>query len=137
MASLGFPAPSSSKKPAVNGFGPAHLDVSAAIEHLKSYKSPDGLSLQDLNDGRAGGITYNDFLVLVCNIVLSRFCILSEFQPGHIDFPASAVSLESRITRNIVVKTPFLSSPMDTVTETETAIAMAVSLSDSSALSVN
>lgn len=58
-----------------------------------------------------GGLTYNDFLVL----------------PGKIDFGAHEVITESKITRNVVLKTPFMSSPMDTVTEGEMAISMAVS----------
>ncbi|GAA5924430.1 hypothetical protein JCM1841_001698 [Sporobolomyces salmonicolor] len=87
------------------------LDASSALEHLESYSRGDGLSIRELMDSKkVGGLTYNDFLVL----------------PGHIDFPASAVSLESRVTKRTVLKTPFLSSPMDTVTETEMAIAMAL-----------
>ncbi|GAA5906856.1 hypothetical protein JCM6882_006848 [Rhodosporidiobolus microsporus] len=87
------------------------LDPSQALEHLKTYSRGDGLSVRELMDSKAqGGLTYNDFLVL----------------PGHIDFPASAVSLESRVTKKTVLKTPFLSSPMDTVTETEMAITMAL-----------
>ncbi|GAA6063536.1 hypothetical protein JCM10212_004242 [Sporobolomyces blumeae] len=87
------------------------LDPKNALEHLESYKRGDGLSVRELMDStKQGGLTYNDFLVL----------------PGHIDFPASAVSLESRVTKKTVLKTPFLSSPMDTVTETEMAIAMAL-----------
>ncbi|BGP14876.1 hypothetical protein JCM10213_003768 [Rhodosporidiobolus nylandii] len=87
------------------------LDASKALEHLKTYQRNDGLSVRELMDSKAqGGLTYNDFLVL----------------PGHIDFPASAVSLESKVTKKTVLKTPFLSSPMDTVTETEMAIAMAL-----------
>jgi IMP dehydrogenase len=72
----------------------------------------DGLSAEELMDSiTQGGLTYNDFLIL----------------PGYIDFQANAVQLESRITKRITLKTPFISSPMDTVTETDMAIAMAVS----------
>ncbi|KAI0029785.1 putative inosine-5'-monophosphate dehydrogenase [Vararia minispora EC-137] len=75
------------------------------------YTRADGLSVAELmNSTLHGGLTYNDFLLL----------------PGKINFPAHVVSTESRITRNVVLKTPFMSSPMDTVTETNMAIAMAL-----------
>jgi IMP dehydrogenase len=53
---------------------------------------------------------------------LADFLVL----PGFIDFQASTVSLQTKITRNVTLNTPFLSSPMDTVTETEMAIALAL-----------
>ncbi|KAG6840315.1 hypothetical protein C0991_007465 [Blastosporella zonata] len=87
------------------------LPASSALEHLQSYSRKDGLSASDLMDSQVhGGLTYNDFLLL----------------PGKIDFPASDVNIESRITRKVVLKTPFMSSPMDTVTEASMAIAMAL-----------
>lgn len=87
----------------------APLDASQAVATLASYPSGDGLAMSELIDSKThGGLTYNDFLVL----------------PGFIDFPASEVSLQSRVTKNVVLNTPFLSSPMDTVTEVDMAIAI-------------
>ena len=69
------------------------------------------MSIGELIDSRKnGGLTYNDFLVL----------------PGYIDFPASKVDLRTRVTKDIVLNTPFISSPMDTVTEVNMAISIAL-----------
>ncbi|KAG8776521.1 inosine-5'-monophosphate dehydrogenase [Ceratobasidium sp. 428] len=91
---------------------PTYLDPKTALAELENYKSGrDGLSVSELLDSKIrGGLTYNDFLIL----------------PGKIDFAASDVITDSRITRNVTLKTPFVSSPMDTVTEKEMAISMAL-----------
>lgn len=89
------------------------LDSSKANAYLPEYEHKDGLSVEALMDEQlSGGLTYNDFLIL----------------PGYINFDANKTTLESKITKNITLKTPFLSSPMDTVTESDMAISMAVSI---------
>ncbi|PAA74063.1 hypothetical protein BOX15_Mlig001129g1 [Macrostomum lignano] len=74
------------------------------------YVPDDGISGRELfNNG--DGLTYNDLIIL----------------PGFIDFPASIVDLTSPLTKTLSMKTPFVSSPMDTVTESNMAIALALS----------
>lgn len=69
----------------------------------------DGLSASDMF-ASSDGLTYNDFLLL----------------PGYIDFTAEEVDLASPLTKKITIKAPLISTPMDTVTEADMAIAMAL-----------
>lgn len=72
-------------------------------------KRHDGYSGSELFDaGR--GLAFNDFIIL----------------PGYIDFSTDDVNLETSLTRNIRLKRPLVSSPMDTVTEAKMAIALAL-----------
>ncbi len=71
--------------------------------------SEDGMAAKDLFSNGTGR-TYNDFILL----------------PGFIDFLPKKVDLTSPLTKRITLKSPLVSSPMDTVTESEMAIAMAL-----------
>lgn len=72
-------------------------------------KQRDGYSAKKLFDSTFG-LAYNDFIIL----------------PGYIDFLPDDVTLETQLTRNITLKKPLVSSPMDTVTEARTAISLAL-----------
>jgi IMP dehydrogenase len=74
-----------------------------------TYVPEDGQTGAQLFGSHAG-LTYNDFLML----------------PGFIDFTADQVDLTSPLTKKLTLKTPFVSSPMDSVTESTMAIAMAL-----------
>ncbi len=69
----------------------------------------DGLDAEALFSAGVG-LTFDDLIIL----------------PGYIDFPASDVRLDTNITRNIRIKRPLVSSPMDTVSEASMAIGLAL-----------
>lgn len=73
------------------------------------YTPEDGMTAVELFSF-GEGLTYNDFLIL----------------PGYITFTIDDVDLSSALTKNITLHTPLVSSPMDTVTESELSIAMAL-----------
>ena len=77
----------------------------AAAEPPSPPSSPPAQLFSNRN-----GYTYNDYIIL----------------PGFIDFAASDVDLSTQATKGIKINVPFVSSPMDTVTEAQMAIHMAL-----------
>lgn len=97
------------------------LHLAGTLNDNSSYADPntpfpdfqsdfaDGVSAAELFGGKMG-YTYDDLILL----------------PGHIDFSVDEINLSSKLTKNITLTLPFVSTPMDTVTEAPTAIAMAL-----------
>jgi IMP dehydrogenase len=83
---------------------------SPGISEEDMFKYQDGVSAAEVFDTGALGYTYSDFVML----------------PGHIYYGVEDVDLSTKVTKNLTIKAPFVSSPMDTVTESEMAIQMAL-----------
>ena len=71
----------------------------------------DGYSAAEIfSNSECQGITFDDLIVL----------------PDSIDFGVGEVELNTKVTRNYSLNYPLCSTPMDTVTESEMAICMAL-----------
>ena len=87
---------------------PDSVPAEARMDPLAEH-SLDGYDAESVF-GAGSGLTFDDLIVL----------------PGYIDFPAADVRLETHLTRNIRIKRPLISSPMDTVTEAAMAITLSL-----------
>ena len=86
--------------------------MSAFPGSIDPNEEGDGFSAAQIfrNPNLVQAYTYDDIILM----------------PGHANAPTQNVELDSRITKKIKLSIPILSSPMDTVTEHEMAIGMAL-----------
>lgn len=86
---------------------PTSADIESEMAKLVDSSGDGYTALQIFGAKRSCyAYTYDDVIVM----------------PGHNDIGSTDVTLETNISRNIRVKIPLLSSPMDTVTEHDMAV---------------
>src|SRR5262249_23910928 len=77
--------------------------------HTLEYSNPDHRRIRMLERIAYHGITFDDVLL----------------EPAYSDVVPSEADVRTQLTRNIAINIPIVSSPMDTVTESDLSIALA------------
>jgi len=97
----------------VNVFGKEFKEDAPPANGKAGEEVPfDGMSAHEIFESPENrtGYTYDDLIVM----------------PGHVAFGVHEIMLKSHLTKKIQLRTPIVSSPMDTVTESKMAIAVAL-----------
>lgn len=104
------------------------------MKRNRNLANKAGMTATELFEEWRGSYTYKYGLrsfrsyFILCSPTHSQSDLI--ILPGYIDFLPDDVVLDTHFTRNIRLRVPVVSSPMDTVTEHRMAIAMAVRSSE-------
>ncbi len=77
---------------------------------------------EEMNERRLDGVSVAELFKSPTGLIYADYIVL----PDEISLTTDEIRLKTRLTRKIQLQRPFVSSPMDTVTETELAVALAL-----------